>query len=287
MFSLFIKHGAAKLRYWEGQKRSLNVDKDLDPHRGKPGKQRKLRPEDEFFLCCLRLRLGLLEEHLADMFKVSLSTVSRILNTWIHFMFEHCKGMVPWATREQILANLPSSFSSHQLVRIVIDCTEFFIEKPSSLNAQWQLWSEYKHHNTAKLCIGCAPNGLIMFVSRLWGGRASDRFIVEQDREQFIPYLEENDIVMADKGFKIKYLLPPDVGLNMPPLIGRDRQMTAEEFFKTQEVAGPRIVIEMANEQVKNFRILQGTFPLSEVHLFEQIAFLCCAWSNLYEPILK
>ena len=142
-------------------------------------------------------------------------------------------------------------------------------------------------HNTVKLCIGCAPNGLITFVSRLWGGRASDRHIIEQDGEHFIPLLEENDIVMADKGFKIQDLLPADVGLNMPPFIGQARQMTTEEFFKTQDIAGPRIVIEMANEQLKNFRILQGTFPLSEIHLMEQMISLCCDWSNLYEPILK
>ena len=77
-----MKHGAAKLRYWDGQKRSHRPDYVPDPMRSKPGKQRKLRPEDEFFICCLRLRLGLLEEHLADMFLVSVSTISRILNTW-------------------------------------------------------------------------------------------------------------------------------------------------------------------------------------------------------------
>ena len=92
---------------------------------------------------------------------------------------------------------------------------------------------------------------------------------------------------MADKGFQIGDLLPAFVGLNMPPFIKKDHQMTAEEFFRTKEVAGPRIVIEMANEQLKNFRILQGTFSLSEFHLLEQIIVLCCAWTNLYEPILK
>jgi hypothetical protein len=46
----------------------------------KPGRKRSLRPEDEFLLVCMRLRLGLLQEHLGDIFCVSKTTVSRIVN---------------------------------------------------------------------------------------------------------------------------------------------------------------------------------------------------------------
>lgn len=55
--------------------------------------------------------------------------VSRILNTWINFMHDHMKGLIPWPTREQILANLPTSFVEMPDVRIVIDGTEFFLRK--------------------------------------------------------------------------------------------------------------------------------------------------------------
>lgn len=50
-------------------------------------------------------------------------SVSRILNTWINFMYDHMKGRIPWPTREQILANLPTSFVEMPDVRIVIDAT--------------------------------------------------------------------------------------------------------------------------------------------------------------------
>ena len=92
---------------------------------------------------------------------------------------------------------------------------------------------------------------------------------------------------MADKGFLVADLLPPDVGLNIPPLISSKRQMTLSEFDRTQQVAGPRIVIEMVNEQLKNFRVLQGVLPLSEAHLIEQMIFICTAFTNLYDPLLK
>ncbi len=48
---------------------------------------RALSPENEFFLVLIRLRLGLMEQDLADRFEISQSTVSRIIITWINFLF--------------------------------------------------------------------------------------------------------------------------------------------------------------------------------------------------------
>ena len=172
-------------------------------------------------------------------------------------------------------------------VRIVIDATEFFCEKPSSLVAQNLTWSEYKHHNTFKVLIGVAPNGLVTFISRVWGGHTSDRHIVQKDGDLLIPRLEPGDIILADKGFTVGDLLPSDIGLNMPPFVSSSKQMTRDEFFKTQQIASPRIVVEMKMEQIKNFRLLQTVLPLTEAHLAEQITVICTAMTNLYEPLLK
>lgn len=43
-------------------------------------------------------------------------------------MYDHMKELIPWPTREQILANLPTSFVEMPDVRIVIDATDFFCE---------------------------------------------------------------------------------------------------------------------------------------------------------------
>jgi len=166
--------------------------------------------------------------------------------------------------------------------QVVLDCTEIFIEKPSSHVAQWQTWSEYKHRTTMKLLIGVTPNGTVNFVSRLWGGHASDRFITMN--EDIIPKLESGMVVMDDKGFTIEDLLPENMHLNMPP---KNRQMTETEVFNTQHIASARIVVEMKMEQAKNYRCLQGILPLSEVHLIEQMAYICFAWTNLLPPLFK
>lgn len=89
------------------------------------------------------------------------------------------------------------------------------MEVPSSMLAQSQTWSNYKHHNTFKVLVGISPNGQVIFVSKLWGGRVSDRFITE--KSEFLQYLKPGDTVMADCGFEITSILPPGVGLNIPP----------------------------------------------------------------------
>ena len=62
----------------------------------KPGPKRTLRPCDEFLLVCMRLRLGLLQDHLADIFHVSKTTISRVINTWVNFLYDHAKSLIPW-----------------------------------------------------------------------------------------------------------------------------------------------------------------------------------------------
>lgn len=195
-FLTLVKHGAEKLNYWEGERQSM-VDKQYHQEgQQTPVKRRFLPPIDEFLLTCMRL--GLNQEHSVDIFRISKTTVSRILNTWVNLIYDHSKVLIAWLTREQILANLPRHFNDHSDTRIVVDCTEFFVEKLSSLVSQWLTWSEYKHHNTFKILIGVPPNGMVSFVSRLWGGNASDRHIVQNG--DLIPKLSPGDVMMADKG---------------------------------------------------------------------------------------
>ena len=283
MFQTVLLSGADRLNYWRGG-HSVGERTYHDKGR-KPGPKRVLRLEDEFLLTCMRLRLGLMQGHLADIFKVSESTVSRILNTWINFLYDSAKQLVPWPTKEQILYNLPRAFMDFSNTQIVLDCTEIFVEKPSSHVAQWQTWSEYKHHNTVKLLVGVTPNGTVNFLSRLWGGRASDRCITMSSG--VIPKMDPGMVIMADKGFTIEDLLPENIHLNMPPKIPSARPMSESEVFKTQHIASARIVVEMKMEQAKNYKCLQGIIPLSEVHLIEQMAYICFAWTNLLPPLFK
>lgn len=74
------------LKYWSDPPSAKEKNYQRNRH-GKPGPSRKLSFYQEFILSLVRLRLGLLEFCIADLFRVSKSRVSQIFITWITFMF--------------------------------------------------------------------------------------------------------------------------------------------------------------------------------------------------------
>ena len=147
-----------KLNYWNG-KDSLKEKEYLENDvKQKPGPQRKMRRLDEFLLVFMRLRLGLLEQDLAQRFCVSVSTVSRVLITLYNVLAANLKHLIVWPSKEVIATNMPDCFKKFPNTRIILDCTEFFIEIPSSLVNQTLTYSSYKSHNTFKLLVGITDN---------------------------------------------------------------------------------------------------------------------------------
>ena len=99
---------------------------------------------------------------------------------------------------------------------LYFDCSETFIDRPWDLDLQAATWSDYKHHNTLKYLVAIAPDGLISFISVSWGGRTTDRYIVQQSG--FLDRLDPGDLVLADRGFTIQEdLLFRNAKLVIPP----------------------------------------------------------------------
>lgn len=93
------------------------------------------------------------------------------------------KPLIVWPDKGAIKSNLPKSFkAAASNTRCKIDCTEIFVERPRSLFLQAATWSDYKKHNTIKVLVGITPTGTISFLSKAYGGRASDVFIT-RDRK--------------------------------------------------------------------------------------------------------
>ena len=57
-----------------------------------------------------RLRQGLPEEHLAHLFNVSVTTVSRVFITWLNFMYLRLGQINIWPSRTAIDKTIPEDF---------------------------------------------------------------------------------------------------------------------------------------------------------------------------------
>ena len=236
-------------------------DEEKNMQETKRGRRRKLRPVEEFFIVLCRLRRGFSERHIANLYGVAQSTVSRIFIPWINFMYLKFGQVCIWPSKAAVQETMPADFKEKfPSTRVIIDCTEVFTEMPSSLLLNSELFSSYKNHVTLKALVGISPDGAITFISQLYTGSISDGEIVLRSGLLSQAY-EHGDAVMADKGFQIQDILPLGVGLNIPPFLGGNSQMSAEDVVRTQQIASLRIHVERAINKIKNFHIWDGVIP--------------------------
>ena len=155
----------------------------------------------EFIMLLMKLRLNVPLQDLAYRFGVSLSTVSRTFSTWLTVMDIRLSPIIRWPEQDELWHTMPLcfQFSFGKKTTIIIDCFDFFIERPSNLLARVQAFSSYKHHNTVKVLIAITPQGSICFTSKAWGGRTSDKYLT--DKCGLLNDLKPGDLVMADRGF--------------------------------------------------------------------------------------
>ncbi|XP_048105422.1 uncharacterized protein LOC125298638 isoform X2 [Alosa alosa] len=238
---------------------------------------------DQFFLFLCRVREGALEESLADRFHVSQSTVSGIIITWSNYLFFMLGSLPVWLHRSAVNAIMPQCFKdTFPRTRVILDCTEIYIEKASSKVISSETYSNYKGSTTLKGLIGVCPSGEKTFVSSLYEGSISDKQITKQSG--ILSLLEEGDEVMADKGFLIGDLLSPiNASLVVPPFLNQRRQFTREEVTTTQQIARLRIHVERAIGRIKQHHVFDGVLPLSLLGTVNQ---LCIKVHSLQMVIL-
>ena len=220
---------------------------------------------------------------------MSIPTASRYIIAWTNFLYFKLGNVPIWPTREQVDEYMPESFRRAYLsTRCIIDCTELYCQRPSSLSTQSALYSHYKSHVTYKGLIGISPSGSVTFISQLFDGSISDREIVSRSGFLEPSLLNSQDSVMVDGGFVIyDELKELGVVLNIPCfLAGRD-QLTAAEVKESQSIASVRIHVERAIQRVKKFRVLRNEIPLSLHGSVKQIWTVCCMLCNFMTPLIQ
>ncbi|VDI41006.1 Hypothetical predicted protein [Mytilus galloprovincialis] len=187
---------------------------------------------------------------------------------------------------------MPLSFRrKYPNTRVIIDATEFYVQRPRNPTAQSKTWSNYKSKNTFKTLVGITPNGAFSFISDLWTGNISDRSITE--RSGFIDLIEKGDHVMADRGFLIKdLLLSKGATLNMPPFTrpckhGKGRCLTAKEIKESKSIASLRIHVERSIQRLKSYKFLSGVMPINSLSVANQALKVAGFFCNLMKPLVQ
>ena len=160
----------------------------------------------------------------------------------LHFKF---RTYPIWPSKSTILKTMPTCFrESYPTTRVIIDCTEIYIERPSSLRSQSATYSNYKHNDAVKGLLGIAPNGAVSFVSYLYTGRTSDKKATSDCN--LYSLLEAGDSIMADKGFAIEEGLPTGVTLDIPLFLRGKEALSAKKGLETRQIAAVQIHVERA-----------------------------------------
>ncbi|KAJ8334017.1 hypothetical protein SKAU_G00413360 [Synaphobranchus kaupii] len=221
---------------------------------------------------------------LAHRFNIHQSTVSRIITTWVNFLYTVLGAVGIWLSEETVKAHLPDVFQNYSDTQVVLDCTELRCQTPNSLLLQSEVFSSYKSHCTFKGLIGMAPHGAITFVSALYAGSISDKEILKQSG--IVSLLKPTMAIMVDKGFLVEDCVPCKI--YMPAFLSKRAQLSAPEVRETQSIARLRVHVKRLIRRVKEHKIFSTVIPLSLTGSINQLYTVACLLVNYQNgPIVK
>ena len=158
-----------------------------------------------------------------------------------------------WPRKEDVLRYHPKCFKRYKNVIGINDCTEGILEKPSIAKAQSQTYSAYKSRNTWKNCY-------VLLLLELYHSS---------------PRAMEGLHLISD------LLVSKISRLIIPPFLRDKNRFSKKNCKTTSNVAKARIHVVRAIARVKDFRIFNGTFPITLKDQLDDIFTICCALTNL------
>lgn len=231
--------------------------------------------EDEVLITLIKYRLNLFYLTIAKLFDVDRRLVKKIVFGWSRHFHQNLRKIDFWNSA----VRFPLQYT------VVLDCTEFRIERSKDPIVQQTTYSNYYGTNTLKVLVGCTENGQVCFVSDAYGGSITDRKITESSG--ILNLVEETDFILADRGFDISDLLEDKgVVLNIPPF-KRNKQLTEEEIIQTRAIANRRIIIENIIGSAKKNKILIDRITTSTMHIVNEIIYNCFMFTNFKGSLVK
>jgi hypothetical protein len=136
--------------------------------------------------------------------------------------------------------------------------------------------------------LGISPSGAITFISQLYDGSISDKEIVIRSGFLNKELWNENDSVMADRGFTISdHLNTINVKLNIPSFLNGQLQLSKEDATESQTIASLRIHVERAIRRIKVFCQISNEIPLVFHGSINQLWTVTCLLCNFLPPLIK
>jgi len=176
---------------------------------------------------------------------ISTSAVSRIVLSWVNYLYGVLGSMPVWPSRHTVDSRTTTVFKDRYVTtRVILDCIELHIQRPNSLKLNTEFYSHYNSTTKLKGLVGITSSGAVSFVSDLQPGTVSDNAIT--CNSGIIDLLENGDQVMVDKGFTIEGELAK-VGATLvirPFLTATRPQFTKQEVTDTQAIARVRVHVE-------------------------------------------
>ena len=172
---------------------------------------------DQLLMTLMKLTMNTPLLDLAERFNTSATSVNNIVTSQICAMHEVLfEGLVEnnIPSLQKCKGSMPTSFGDFSSCRIVLDATEITQDVPGNdMRLQASTYSGYKNSHTVKSVTGVAPNGALVFASKLYPGSTSDVAVVEHCG--ILNQMSPGDMILADKEFTIHKLLPQGVHLNI------------------------------------------------------------------------
>ncbi|VDI21757.1 Hypothetical predicted protein [Mytilus galloprovincialis] len=210
-----------------------------------------LHPSDQLFITLIKLRCAKEDVELSLLFNLSVSTIARIFNTWINFLYFQLNELNICPSRDIVDKHMPLDFQRNcPRTRVILDATEIPIQKSQEVNIQ---------------------SVTISYISDCYRGSTSDRQIIEDSSLLDNTRFEFGESILADRGIMVQYLFENnDVYVNTPTMLKGKSQLEAEEIVRDRRIASKRIHIvhiERVIGLAKRFKIRKSEQPNTKLSL--------------------
>ncbi|XP_061190072.1 uncharacterized protein LOC133197912 [Saccostrea echinata] len=254
----------------------------------RPSKSRSVRTCLAIFLTKMRTAvdnnmLGVLFNMTKPQIRRAVSTMRQAISINFvpnHLGFNHINRDTVIHEHTRPLAKELFSPTLNQAI-LVLDGTYIYVQKSSQFSFQRRSYSMQKQRHLLKPMMIVTTTGYIVAAigPYLADGKNSDanilKHIIGSDTQEIKTWLQEDDIMIVDRGFRDSAGVLENLGIHMemPSFLQKgQRQHSIEDVNSSRLITKIRWVVESVNARIKTWRYLARQLPNSQIpHVGEYV----------------